>query len=133
MYTFLRVIVDHTGQIFHSLRQREAEFIASLMRDKWSECQVIGRDLVRLLQNVARLTEFESLWRDIMLNPSALSPQFTGLQQLLMTRTSRKFLISRLTPDMENKLIFLTTKVKFGQHKRYQDWFQRQVSVFISV
>ncbi|XP_060581601.1 integrator complex subunit 3-like, partial [Ruditapes philippinarum] len=126
VYTYLRVIVDHTGQIFHNLRQREAEFIASLVRDKWTDCLVIGRDLVRLLQNVARLPEFESLWRDMMLNPSVLCPQFTGIQQLLVTRTSRKFLISRLTPDMENKLVFLTTKVKFGQHKRYQDWFQRQ-------
>ncbi|WAR00982.1 INT3-like protein [Mya arenaria] len=91
IYTFLRVIVDHTGQIFHNLRQREAEFTASLLRDKWTECMGIGRDL-----------------------------------QLLGTRTSRKYQIARLTPDMENKLIFLTTKVKFGQHKRYQDWFQRQ-------
>lgn len=36
VYTYLRVIVDHTGQIFHSLRQREAEFIASLIREKVS-------------------------------------------------------------------------------------------------
>ena len=28
---------------------------------------------------------------------------------------------------MENKLQFLTAKVKFGQQKRYQDWFQKQV------
>ncbi|XP_052276619.1 integrator complex subunit 3-like isoform X2 [Dreissena polymorpha] len=126
IYTYLRVIVDHTGQIFTNLRQRESEFAASLLRDKWSECMVIGRDLLRLLQNVARLPEFESLWRDIMLNPSILAPNFTGIQQLLTIRTSRKFQISRLTPDMENKLVFLTTKVKFGQHKRYQDWFQRQ-------
>ena len=33
-YTFLRVIVDHTGQIFNNLRQREVEFTATLMRDK---------------------------------------------------------------------------------------------------
>lgn len=128
-YTYLRVIVDHSGNLFFNLRQREAEFTASLLRDKWTECMVIGRDLVRLLQNVARLSEFESLWRDLMLNPSVLSPQFTGLQNLLVARTSRKYLISRLTPDMENKLIFLTTKVKFGQQKRYQDWFQRQYLV----
>ena len=38
----------------------------------------IGRDLVRLLQNVARLPEFESLWRDAMLDPSVLAPNFAG-------------------------------------------------------
>lgn len=27
---------------------------------------------------------------------------------------------------MENKILFLTSKVRFGQQKRYQDWFQKQ-------
>ena len=45
---------------------------------QWAECMVIGRDLVRLLQLVARIPEFEKLWRDIFLNPSVLSPSFTG-------------------------------------------------------
>lgn len=42
---------------------------------------MIGRDLVRLLQNVARISEFELLWKDIIHNPQALSPQFTGKGQ----------------------------------------------------
>ena len=50
-----------------------------------------------------------------------------GLQQLMRTRTSKKFFLSRLTPDMESKLLFIMTKVRFGQQKRYQEWFQKQV------
>lgn len=42
------------------------------------ECLIIGRDLVRLLQNVARIPEMELLWRDLLHNPQVLSPQFTG-------------------------------------------------------
>lgn len=72
---------------------------------------MIGRDLVRLLQNVARIPEFDQLWRDILLNPKTLSPQFSGILQLLQTRTSRRFLQSRLTPEMERKLVFLTSQV----------------------
>ncbi|PWA33384.1 hypothetical protein CCH79_00014075 [Gambusia affinis] len=49
-----------------------------------------------------------------------------GILQLLTARTSRKFLACRLTPDMETKLLFMTSRVRFGQQKRYQDWFQRQ-------
>ena len=52
----------------------------------------------------------------------------SGIRQLLSIKTSRRFFSSRLTPDMENKLNFLTSRVRFGQQKRYQDWFQRQVS-----
>lgn len=42
------------------------------------DCFIIGRDLVRLLQNVARIPEMELLWRDLLHNPQTLSPQFTG-------------------------------------------------------
>lgn len=81
---------------------------------QWAECMQIGRDLLRLLQNVARIPEFEKLWRDIFLNPTALCPNFTGIMQLMQIRTSRRYLISRLTPDMEGKLIFLISKVIFS-------------------
>ncbi|XP_074650376.1 integrator complex subunit 3-like [Tubulanus polymorphus] len=126
LYTYLRVILDHGSPNLSSLRQREVDFCVSLLREKFTECMQIGRDLVRLLQYVARIPEFEKLWRDILHNAESLSPTFTGVQQLMKMRTSRKFFVSRLTPDMETKLCFLTSKVKFGQQKRYQEWFQRQ-------
>ncbi|CAI9735301.1 Hypothetical predicted protein [Octopus vulgaris] len=127
VYTYLRIIIDHGNPAYANLRNREVEFCVSLLRDKFIDCvNIIGRDLARVLQNVARIPEFEKLWRDIMYNPTSLNPNFTGIVQLLQARSSRRLLMSRLTPDMENKLMFLTTKVKFGQHKRYQDWFQRQ-------
>ncbi|KAJ7307288.1 hypothetical protein JRQ81_009293, partial [Phrynocephalus forsythii] len=127
VYTYLRLIVDHHGApLLQALRQKEVDFCVSLLRDKFMDCFMIGRDLVRLLQNVARIPEFEQLWKDILHNPQVLSPQFTGVLQLLQSRTSRKFLACRLTPDMETKLLFMTSRVRFGQQKRYQDWFQRQ-------
>ncbi|XP_043935906.1 integrator complex subunit 3 isoform X2 [Protopterus annectens] len=127
VYTYLRLIVDHHGtpQLL-ALRQKEVEFCNTLLREKFMDCFMIGRDLVRLLQNVARIPEFELLWKDLLHNPPALSPQFTGILQLLQSRTSRKFLACRLTPDMETKLLFMTSRVRFGQQKRYQDWFQKQ-------
>lgn len=42
------------------------------------ECLVIGRDLVRLLQNVARIPEIEAFWKDLLHNPSSLAPNFQG-------------------------------------------------------
>lgn len=45
---------------------------------QFMDCFMIGRDLVRLLQNVARIPEFEQLWKDILHNPQVLSSQFTG-------------------------------------------------------
>nr|XP_018909585.1 PREDICTED: integrator complex subunit 3 [Bemisia tabaci] len=126
VYSYLRFIEDHFNPGLTTLRQKEISFIVPLLRDKFNECLVIGRDLVRLLQSVAKIPEFELLWKDILHNPKSLSPNFTGVLQLLQTRTSRRFLQSRLTPEMERKLCFLSGSVRFGNHKRYQDWYQRQ-------
>lgn len=126
VYTYLRLLEDHEAAPFKNLRQMEIEFCSSLLKERFADCIPIGRDLVRLLQNVARIPEFNALWKDIVHKPQSLCPQFTGIAQLLHTRTSRKFLACRLHPEMENKILFLTSKVKFGQQKRYQDWFQKQ-------
>ena len=49
---------------------------------QFMECLIIGRDLVRLLQNVARIPEMELVWKDLLHNPQVLSPQFTGTTTL---------------------------------------------------
>lgn len=126
VYTYLRLIGDHSNPNCQKLRQKEVEFCASLLRERFVDCIPIGRDLVRLLQNVARIPEFEKIWKDLFADPTSFAPNFVGIQQLMKTRTSRRFFQSRLTPDMERKIVFLTSSVKFGQQKRYQDWFQRQ-------
>lgn len=106
------------------LRNKEVKFIMSLIRERFQDIIPLGRDFVRLLQNVARLPEFQQLWKDILTNPKTLAPTFTGIFQMLSIRTSRHFIGNRISPDIENKLHFFTSHVKFGNHKRYQDWLQ---------
>ncbi|XP_034230084.1 integrator complex subunit 3 [Thrips palmi] len=124
--TFLRLLEDHNHPTLTSLKQREVTFVVSLIRERFAECMMIGRDLVRLLQNVARIPQIEQLWRDMLHNPRSLCQTFTGIHQLMLTRTGKTMLRCRLTPDMETKISYLLLSVKFGHHKRYQDWFQRQ-------
>jgi len=125
VYTYLRVIEDHVHANLAPLRNKEVKFVVGLIRDRFQDVLVIGRDFVRLLQYSARIPEIEDLWQDILHHPTNLSPNFTGLTQLMQLRTSRRFLQSRISPDMEKKLVFLTSQVRFGSHKRYQDWFQK--------
>ncbi|CAB4057179.1 INTS3 [Lepeophtheirus salmonis] len=124
VYTYLRVIEDHF--YVDKLREKEVKFVVSLMRDRFNDVIVIGRDLLRVLQYIAKIKDFEELWSDIIYNPKSLAPNFTGITMLMHTRTSRRFLQSRITPEMERKLVFLTSQVRFGTHKRYQEWFQKQ-------
>lgn len=126
VFTYLRILQDHHHNEFTHLRQKEVTFCITLLRERWNDCKLIGRDLVRLLIGVGRIPEFEAFWSDLIHNPQTLAPNFTGLSILVQTRTSKKFLTGRITQDMENKIGFLLMKVKLGQQKRYQDWFQKQ-------
>lgn len=76
VYSFLRFIEDHNNLI--PLRNREVVFTISLLRDRFTDCLVIGRDLIRLLQNVSRIPEFEALWKDLLYNPQSLSSSLTN-------------------------------------------------------
>ena len=98
---------------------------------QFTECLQIGRDLLRLLQAVARIPEFTDVWRDLIHHPQKIGPQCVGTSQLLSRRTSRRFIAGRILVDVEIKLNFLLAKVKFGQHRRYQEWFQKKVGFVV--
>ena len=78
IFTYLRLICDHRGTKYENLRKNEIKFCVSLLRSRFMDCCVIGRDLVRLLMNVARIPEFQQLWKDILYQPQTLSPKFNG-------------------------------------------------------
>ncbi|XP_058454591.1 integrator complex subunit 3 homolog isoform X2 [Malaya genurostris] len=126
VYTYLRLLEDHCSSQFTSLYHKEIAFVIALIRDRFDDVMILGRELVRLLQNVSRIPEFELLWKDILYDPRTLSPAFSGVLQLMQIKTSRRFLRCRLTPEVERKLHFLVSSVKFGNQKRYQDWFQEK-------
>eukprot|EP00731_Ephydatia_muelleri_P012110 Em0006g1004a len=126
LYTYLSLIPSHFTAKLATLREQETGLCVSLLRSKFMDRIQIGRDLIRLLQNVARIPEFSELWRDILQFPEKLSSQFTGVSLLATKRTSRRFISGRITPELEIKLNFLLSKVKFGQHKKYQEWFQKK-------
>lgn len=82
--TFLRLLEDHNHPSLASLKQREVTFVVTNIRERFAECMVIGRDFVRLLQNVARIPQIEQLWRDILNNPRSLCQTFTGMQDMYL-------------------------------------------------
>lgn len=127
LYSYIRLLLDH-GK-FEALRQREVLFCVALLREKFQECALIGRDLVRLLQDVARIPEFQSVWDDLLNNPRNLSPHFAGIASLLAIPTPRRYLLSRISPQMEEQLLFVMEHVKMGNQRRYQQWF---IKAFVS-
>mmetsp|Transcript_36323 Transcript_36323/g.81850 ORF Transcript_36323/g.81850 Transcript_36323/m.81850 type:complete len:1098 (-) Transcript_36323:36-3329(-) len=124
-YTFCRLAADHADPKYDKLRRMEGQICCDLFRDKFNECKVIGREAVRLLQQVCKIPEFEALWEDILNNPQ----QFGGMNDisdLFSVRTPKDFLQSRLTPQMEEQLLFIMERVTMGQQQRYQRWFMHK-------
>ncbi|XP_062011146.1 uncharacterized protein LOC133727755 [Rosa rugosa] len=129
--TFLRLLADHSRLLSNSkveaLKHLEIEFCIRLLREQFSLCLKIGRDLVRLLQDLVHLPEFRAIWKGLVLNQGEFkTPTFFDISQLYYTVTSSQYTLLRITPEMETQLRFLLSYVKLGNQKRYQAWFARK-------
>eukprot|EP00898_Chlorokybus_atmophyticus_P005504 jgi/Chlat1/5955/Chrsp4S06291 len=125
LYTLLRLLPDHArAPALAEFRAHEAALCVQILRERFADCMSIGRDLVRALQEVARMPEFEPIWRDLHANAAAFKhPAFSDLSQIYTWRTPSRFLQSRLTPDMEAQFRFILTQVKMGRQMRHQQAF----------
>lgn len=131
LYVFLRLLADHCRLIGNSkvevLKKMEIDFCVRLLREQFRLCMNIGRDLVRLLQELVHVPEFRAIWKDLMLNPAEFQVhEFLDISQLYRVRTPSKYFLLRITPEMESQLRFLLTYVKFGSQRRYQVWFAKK-------
>ncbi|KAJ1725874.1 hypothetical protein LPJ61_005593, partial [Coemansia biformis] len=120
-YAFGRLVLDHSR--VPELRTQESELVVRLLRERFVECSMVGRDLVRMLQDVAKVPVFRDLWRDIMHRPRSISAQFEGVEQLLRVPTPRMFLANRLTFEMESRLLFILEQLPAVGYSRNLMWF----------
>ncbi|PRP89617.1 hypothetical protein PROFUN_00881 [Planoprotostelium fungivorum] len=134
LYTFLRLIPDHIHSRHEHIRNLEIRLCSDLLTNKIVECSVIGRDLVRLFQDVVKIPIFGNIWKEIFtksvssLLPNVVlrngqTPQMTFVDFLLTTKTPKTYPQLRVTPEMDTQIAFILSQVKMGNQKRYQDWF----------
>ncbi|KAI8342956.1 protein-domain-containing protein [Chlamydoabsidia padenii] len=126
VYTYLRLIPEHRSIQLASLQQKETRFVVTTLRQKWHICAGIGRDLIRGLQDVYHLPDFGSLWGDLLDQPHKISANCQGIDNVLKTPTPKEFLRSRLTPDMEQKLMYILQNLRIGQYQRNLGWFTQR-------
>ncbi|KAF2290006.1 hypothetical protein GH714_040101 [Hevea brasiliensis] len=131
LYAYLRLLADHcrlsSNVKLESLKLLEIKFCVKMLREQFHLCMKIGRDLIRLLQDLVHVPVFRALWKDLVLNPGEFrTAGFSDVSQLYCSRTSSRYFLLRITPDMETRLRFLLTHVKFGSQKRYQLWFAKK-------
>ncbi|GAB2218417.1 hypothetical protein Droror1_Dr00001640 [Drosera rotundifolia] len=131
LYVFLRVLGDHCrmerSRRSDELVRRETEFCVRVLREQFGLCLNMGRDLIRLLKDLSHVPEFCDIWKDLMLNPGVFrTPEFSDISVLYRRRTSSRYFLLRITPEMEVQLRFLLSHVKLGGQKRHQIWFAKK-------
>lgn len=130
LYTFLRLLADHcrfSDAKLEPLKQLEIAFCIKVIKEQFHFCLKIGRDFIRLLQDLVYVPEFRAVWKDLLLNPSNFrSPEFFDISNFYHTRTSSRYFLLRISPEMEAQLRFLMTNVKLGSQTRYQVWFAKK-------
>lgn len=78
LFTYLRLLPDDCrsrSQLLNVLKKNEIDFCVRILRECFQNCLSIGRDLVRLLQDVGCIPEFESIWKDLLGNPGVFRVQ----------------------------------------------------------
>ncbi|GMY22816.1 integrator complex subunit 3 homolog [Fagus crenata] len=131
LYTYLRLLADHfrLSNItdLEALKRLEIEFCVKVVREQFHLCLRIGRDFIRVLQDLVHVPEFGAIWRDLVLNPGEFKTLgFSDISKFYCTRTSSRYALLRITPEMETQLRFLLTHVKFGSQRRHQEWFVKK-------
>ncbi|KAF8398191.1 hypothetical protein HHK36_017117 [Tetracentron sinense] len=131
LFAYLRLLADHYrlsgSPTLEALKRMEIDFCIRVLREHLHLCLRIGRDLIRLLQDLMHIPEFLAVWKDLLLNPVEFrTPVFSDISQLYCLRTSSRYFLLRITPEMETQLQFLLTHVRWGSQKRYQAWFARK-------
>ncbi|KAJ2746881.1 hypothetical protein GGI20_000960 [Coemansia sp. BCRC 34301] len=122
-YALTRLILD-LGRVGGDLRTRCGALVARLVRERFADCAMVGRDLVRVLQDAARLPVIRDLWSDLIHRPLVISPLLSqGVSALLRVPTPRMFLASRLTFAMESRLLFILENVPGTGYTRNLVWF----------
>ncbi|KAF7119626.1 hypothetical protein RHSIM_Rhsim13G0218500 [Rhododendron simsii] len=106
------------------LKQLEIKFCIQMFREQFHLCFKIGRDLVRLLQELVHIPEIQAIWKDLLFNPGEFkTSDYRDISQIYLSRAPSRYFLLHITPDMETQLRFLLAHVNLGSQKRYRAWF----------
>ncbi|KFK23576.1 hypothetical protein AALP_AAs59562U000200 [Arabis alpina] len=121
LYSFLRLLADHCRVLgiakLDNVKRLEIRFCVKMFREQMHLCLKIGREIVRLLQDLVHVSEFREIWNDLVSNQCA---------DIYQSRTSSRYFLLRISHEMETQLRFLLGNVKLGSHKRHQIWFLKK-------
>ncbi|CAN1292109.1 Integrator complex subunit 3 [Linum perenne] len=103
LYVYLRLLADQCrvsdNMILDLLKRLEIEFCIKMLRQHFQLSMKIGRDLIRLLQDLVHVPEFRDVWKDLVLDPTQFGTEgFSDISQLYGCRTSSRYFFALNQP-----------------------------------
>lgn len=124
LQTLSRFICDlSTYPQCDALRTQMITLCSWLLRERFTDCMQLGRDLVLVLLRVAKVPQFNAIWKQLLTEPNKLSPNCSGVEDL-MSRPCANFQIYRVTVAMQRKMEFIMNKLKPGAYEKHIEWFR---------
>ncbi|KAH6588158.1 hypothetical protein BASA61_006063 [Batrachochytrium salamandrivorans] len=109
IFMLIRIMADHAHN--PDLRAREETLLLSLISSNIQDCVFIGRDFIRSLMDISQIPSMEKLLLSIIQSPSPDHPNIPPLEDFIDRPTPREFLIARLNPEMEIRMVFILNTV----------------------
>jgi len=93
-----------------------------LLRNRYKECIVIGRDFARLVLAISNHDPIRLFWS--WFTTDVDTPKSAPIHQILASPAPKKYIACRLTPVMETEIVYMMENVKVGRQNFYEGWFQ---------
>ncbi|GLE09366.1 hypothetical protein PINS_up020975, partial [Pythium insidiosum] len=108
--------------------QQEIELCTLLWNRRQADVAALGREVVRVLNDAKDIPGMNALWKQLrsVRDDADSDLSVFSVARLMAIPTPPKYLAYRLTPKMEECLVFMMERVQLGYVTRYQKWFASQ-------
>ncbi|OQV18391.1 Integrator complex subunit 3 [Hypsibius exemplaris] len=124
--TFIQLIQYHSPLQFSVIKDKEMDFCLDLLRTRFVDLSLAGRELTRSLMAVCKMPKMKEFWNDLVNNPKNLPLTAGGLPQFLLSKSPRWLFAHRISTELEVKVNFMLSKVRAPVVNRYSDIFIKQ-------
>eukprot|EP00055_Hartaetosiga_balthica_P016715 m.106698 g.106698 ORF g.106698 m.106698 type:complete len:1147 (-) comp9160_c2_seq2:355-3795(-) len=127
VFWLLRCIAEYSNNpIATKLQTAQIELVVYLLEQHFEVCAGMGRDLIRALQDVAKIPALSQLWKTLLFTPKSLSTLVNGIEGIVAGTTLERVMAMRVSLNMENELRFILTQLPTRARTLHFSWFEQK-------
>uniref|UniRef100_F1KT10 SOSS complex subunit A homolog n=2 Tax=Ascaris TaxID=6251 RepID=F1KT10_ASCSU len=121
LLTFSRFIYELTMMSqYETLCSQMITLCQWWLKERFTDCAQLGRDLVLLLMHLSKLPQFTAIWRQLLYTPNKLSPDFNGIEELMARPCPYNLLTHHISVTFMRKMEFILKYLPTAQEKHIE-------------